>query len=447
MGRTITAALVAACAAAFFAVSPTWALDKAGVSAAVHGDVTRINQGDPVGMAVASGDPIYRFDRITSGSDSGLQILLLDETTLTIGPNSNITITEFVYDPSTGIGKLAASIGNGVFRFVSGRIAQRDPSSMTVQLPVASLGIRGTIVFGRSDERGAVVALGGPGLDNNTGDKPAGVDVVTPSGTAELRRPGWAAIVNAGQLPVVQRLPPSLSAELFNAIRPPAGGTRGAGTPAAAPTGRSASRAAGQSGAGALTSVGEANKVQNTGAGLDQAAVLALQQTNAPVKSTPLQPTAPPAPIAPPVPTNPIVPPAPLGLDTTFDQLRSLTSGVGRFVQDNIPLSGSGGGGHYDFSLTVDFAARSASGKFNLLFVSGAFARLVSSRTLTIGGQYAGSTGPALFSTISPCGAATCDATAQLQNTGSTIAAQAAHSLTVSTSTQSASGTGVAPRH
>src|SRR5260370_42421041 len=118
MGTLIGAVLAALCGVVLFGVAPAWALDRAGISAAVHGTVTRVNQGEPVGVALASGDPIYRFDRITSGPDSGLQVMLLDQTTLTLGPNSNITITEFIYEPSSGAGKVAASIGKGVLRFV-----------------------------------------------------------------------------------------------------------------------------------------------------------------------------------------------------------------------------------------------------------------------------------------------------------------------------------------
>src|SRR5271170_5497577 len=79
--------------------------EQAGVSAAVRGQVQRASDAQPVGVQVVSGQPIYLADRISSGAASGLQIMLLDQTTFTIGPDSFVKIDEFVYDPSTNVGK------------------------------------------------------------------------------------------------------------------------------------------------------------------------------------------------------------------------------------------------------------------------------------------------------------------------------------------------------
>ena len=40
-----------------------------------------------------------------------VQILFVDKTSMTIGPNSDLTIDEYVYDPNAGSGKLAATLG------------------------------------------------------------------------------------------------------------------------------------------------------------------------------------------------------------------------------------------------------------------------------------------------------------------------------------------------
>ena len=169
---------------------------QAGVSAAVRGQVAlaRASQ-NIVGKQVESGDPIFLGDAITSGRDSGMQVMLLDETVFSIGPNSEIAIDEFVYDPSTESGKVTASVAKGVFRFITGKIARKRPEDMTVRLPTATIGIRGTIVAGAVREaagrdpdvdkvfnglKGAVangenardfVVLLGPGHENNTNDR------------------------------------------------------------------------------------------------------------------------------------------------------------------------------------------------------------------------------------------------------------------------------------
>jgi len=193
--RGLTFFLIAASAIAGLATLATAQPQQAGVSAAVHGQVAlaRASQ-NVVGKRVKSGDPIFLGDAITSGKESGLQVMLLDETVFTIGPNSEISIDEFVYDPSTGSGKIAASVAKGAFRFITGKIARKRPEDMTVRLPTATIGIRGTIVAGvvrtapgddptadavfkqlQKDSPGAenardFVILLGPGHENNTND-------------------------------------------------------------------------------------------------------------------------------------------------------------------------------------------------------------------------------------------------------------------------------------
>ncbi len=134
--------------------------EMAGVSAAVRGEVMLAQSVGEVGVLVESGMPVYLGDRITTSAHSGMQILLLDETVFTIGPNSDLAIDEFVYDPVTGDGRIVADMARGVVRFVTGKIPLKNPSSMDVNLPVGSIGIRGTIGLIRSvsaDEANQIV--------------------------------------------------------------------------------------------------------------------------------------------------------------------------------------------------------------------------------------------------------------------------------------------------
>jgi hypothetical protein len=122
----------------------------AGVSAAVTGEIRLSKVTGEVGVLVESGMPVYLGDRIITSANSGMQVLLLDETVFTIGPNSDVAIDEFVYDPATGDGRIVADMAKGVMRFVTGKIPLNNPSSMDVNLPVGSIGIRGTIGLIRS---------------------------------------------------------------------------------------------------------------------------------------------------------------------------------------------------------------------------------------------------------------------------------------------------------
>ena len=178
---------------------------QAGVAAAVRGEVRLVAftpegpaaDANAVGRVIASGDRIFLGDKIETGASAGLQIMLLDETIFTIGPNAAMTIDTFVYDPTTDAGELTASIVKGAFRFVSGRIAKNNPSDMNVKLPVATIGIRGTAVAGEvipatpDAPPSAEVILLGPGAGNNADERPGRVIVNNAGSSVEISRAGF----------------------------------------------------------------------------------------------------------------------------------------------------------------------------------------------------------------------------------------------------------------
>jgi len=82
--------------------------------------------------------------RVTTGPTGHVQCLLLDQTVFTIGPNSNMIIDEFVYDTDMSPKKVSVLMSIGFFRWVTGKVARKDPKAMKVTLPVGTLGIRGT---------------------------------------------------------------------------------------------------------------------------------------------------------------------------------------------------------------------------------------------------------------------------------------------------------------
>lgn len=151
-------------------VSPVSPSQRVGIVAAVHGSV-KITQSGQAGKIVESGQPVFLGDTVSTDGKGSLQILLLDQTVFTIGPNSSLVIDQFVYDPSTHEGVVKAKVVKGVFRFVTGKIGQKKPQQMEVDLPSGTIGIRGTIVAGEVEGKRSKVILLGPGEKNNTGHR------------------------------------------------------------------------------------------------------------------------------------------------------------------------------------------------------------------------------------------------------------------------------------
>ncbi len=177
---------------------PAAAAVQAGVTAAVRGQVDLVPIVEKVKRPVASGEDIFLGDEISSQDESGMQLLLLDETVFTIGANTDLTIDAFVYDPATGEGQVTASLAKGVLRFVTGKIAQANPEDTVVNLPVGTIGIRGTIGAVVYDGvNPALVVLLGPGPRNNADARQGRLAVTTAGQTVEPDTDGLGDVYRA----------------------------------------------------------------------------------------------------------------------------------------------------------------------------------------------------------------------------------------------------------
>lgn len=167
----ITAALVALTAGPVFAQNAS----RIGAAAAVRNQVTATASNGE--RRLAAGNPVFQNELIRTGTESVAQLLFADQTALSVGPRSEVRLDRFVYDPSRSTGDVGVSLTTGALRFVSG---SQDPRSYQVQTPVATIGVRGTIVdflfingrmFGILDEgratftlaNGTVIELNEPG--------------------------------------------------------------------------------------------------------------------------------------------------------------------------------------------------------------------------------------------------------------------------------------------
>ncbi|MEE8274785.1 MAG: FecR domain-containing protein [Alphaproteobacteria bacterium] len=181
---------------------PAVAAVQAGVSAAVRGQVDLLPVVEKVKHEAKSGEDVFLGDEISSFDESGMQLMLLDETIFTIGPNTDLTVDEFVYDPATDAGQVTASLAKGVLRFVTGKVADAAPQNMEIRLPVGTIGVRGTTIgAAQYDGTQALIVLLGPGLDNNADARAGRLDVTAAGVTVSLTRPRFGTTIEFGQPP------------------------------------------------------------------------------------------------------------------------------------------------------------------------------------------------------------------------------------------------------
>ena len=83
-------------------------------------------------------------DVLRTGADGSVGITMRDNSLLSAGPNSILSLERFEFDPTTSAGRFDARLQRGTLAVVSGRIAKKEPRAMTVRTPSAVLGVRGT---------------------------------------------------------------------------------------------------------------------------------------------------------------------------------------------------------------------------------------------------------------------------------------------------------------
>ena len=185
-----------------FAFSSASAADKVniekqliGIVGAVSGTVKTETR------ELKTGDKIYLNETILAGADSGTQILLLDQSTFTIGSESEVVMDTFIYDPATNDGKIVASVKQGSLKVISGLISKKNPDSLTVEVPEGTLGSRGTEFQTMVSKKQTSTLLIGPGKNNTLGLRPGAVLVGNKLGSTLLSNPYSVSTMQKGKAP------------------------------------------------------------------------------------------------------------------------------------------------------------------------------------------------------------------------------------------------------
>ncbi len=444
-------------------INPSSDLGSAvGVACAVRGDVTATLPGQP-SRTLKSGTPVFMGEKIETGDKGHLQILLRDETSFTLGAQSSMVVDKFVFNTDTRQGEVRASIAKGVFRFITGQVAKKNPSKMTVKLPVGTIGIRGTMVTGDLRGDSARIVLLGPGDDNNIGERPGSIDVRNEKGSEEISEAGFGTTIeNENSAPTdAKKISEEQLSELTEALQPPAeepvqedtslqdNGT-GNQNPNQEPESEDHSQTAGnvfgfEEGALAEEAgqdIALGNENANSTADEDvleqflddvatESSTQALSAKAASSTTAVADGTA------------------------TLAQLRTISSGQFHYSQSSVSLlNGATSVGNYTINFDIDFAAQTVGGGHSQITGNASTIDSNDSVTFALASQsFATGSGNASFSytSIADTGGTTrnqasANVTIDLQNSGGTIAATAAHSITVTQSTNTVTGGGTASR-
>jgi trimeric autotransporter adhesin len=197
------------------------AQQRVGIDSAVNPQATGIPPG-AVARPLVIGQDVLFNERIATTTKGQTQLLFVDESSMTIGPNSDLTIDQFVYDPKTGTGKLAMNATRGLLRYVGGKLSKQD-GAVTLRTSTATLAVRGGafILDITADGRTEAIFIYGNGL-TITGVNGA-VQTIT--------RPGFeVTITPAGAMSAPQPAPVAELTQLNTSLDGQPGANGGAST-------------------------------------------------------------------------------------------------------------------------------------------------------------------------------------------------------------------------
>jgi hypothetical protein len=219
----VRAALLGATALSLFSAPVT-----IGDAAAKVG-VTSATDGDPLGKPPQQAERVLRIgidvqanELITTNENDRAHLLFLDGSSLTVGPNAQLTIDRFVFDPTTKTGELAINASKGVLRLVGGKISKGSP--ITITTPSSTIGIRGgiTILDVKANQTDSTFVFGKDMTVRGGGQ------------TQVATRPGSMIVTNFGSPPGMPTIlaQGALNAQLgaLEGRRAPQGGSGGSGS-------------------------------------------------------------------------------------------------------------------------------------------------------------------------------------------------------------------------
>ncbi|MGA9665704.1 MAG: SPOR domain-containing protein [Gallionella sp.] len=107
-----------------------------------------------VGMALRDGD------RLITGADARILLQAADGSAIKLGENASMTISDLAKERNDkGLFTALLDVAKGAFRFTTAKIARLRPRDVTVRVAGATVGIRGTDVWGKVGGKMDIAAM------------------------------------------------------------------------------------------------------------------------------------------------------------------------------------------------------------------------------------------------------------------------------------------------
>ena len=122
---------------------PADSKEEIGVASAVNKNTSDLTLEEERKL-VQAGYKIIQNHTLETDAIGRAALLLIDGTSLSIGPDSSVTLDKFIYNPETAEGSLEVS-SRGLLRLVGGKVTKKRPA--LIRTNSATVGIRGGITI------------------------------------------------------------------------------------------------------------------------------------------------------------------------------------------------------------------------------------------------------------------------------------------------------------
>ena len=90
------------------------------------------------------GTPVLLGSVLRTGANGSLGVTFKDETVMSFGPDTELSVDEYLYNPAQGKLRLGSRLVRGTLNYISGVIAKLRPDAVSVDTPSGTIGVRGT---------------------------------------------------------------------------------------------------------------------------------------------------------------------------------------------------------------------------------------------------------------------------------------------------------------
>ncbi|MFK7943285.1 MAG: FecR domain-containing protein [Paracoccaceae bacterium] len=118
------------------------AAERIGQVKVASGDVTIERDGQKI--AVETGTELFEQDVILTGPESAVGMTFSDNSRMSLGPDSSLTLVSYSYQQGGKQDGFNARLKAGSLTAASGNIAKSRPLAMKVLMPTTVLGVKGT---------------------------------------------------------------------------------------------------------------------------------------------------------------------------------------------------------------------------------------------------------------------------------------------------------------